>query len=81
MCDVELRGEPLSPEALRAVDVEGRAQADVARSLGIPLSSLRTWVQRGRAELRALFRRCCEIELDARGRVLSCEPKGSACAC
>lgn len=72
---------PSYAEALRAVDVEGRSQADVARALGIPLSSLRTRVQRARAELRAMVQRCCQIELDARGRVLSCEPRGSGCAC
>ena len=73
---------PLHRDAVRAVDLEGRAQADVARELGVPLSTLRTRVQRGRAELRALMRRCCEIELDVRGRVLACEPRGDGeCGC
>ncbi len=73
---------PAHAEALRAVDLEGRCQADVARELGVPLSTLRTRVQRARAELRALVLRCCAIELDVRGRVLACEPRDAAgCVC
>lgn len=73
---------PQHAEALRAVDLEGRRQADVARELGVPLSTLRTRVQRARAEMRALVTKCCSIELDARGRVLECEPRSvSDCAC
>ena len=72
---------PVHAEAVRAVDVEGKKQSEVARALGIPLSTLRTRVQRGREELRALVRRCCEIEVDARGGVLACEPRAGACGC
>lgn len=73
---------PAHAEAVRAVDVEGRSQAEVARALGVPLSTLRTRVQRGRAELRALVAEHCRIELDARGRVLACESKsGGVCGC
>jgi RNA polymerase sigma-70 factor (ECF subfamily) len=73
---------PRYRDALRAVDLEGESQADVARRLGVPLSTLRTWVQRGRAELRALLRACCQIDLDARGRVVACEPHPAGdCAC
>lgn len=72
---------PVYAEAVRAVDVEGRAQSEVARALGVPLSTLRTRVQRGRAELRALVRECCRIETDARGRVVECEPRASASGC
>lgn len=71
---------PHHRDAVRAVDVDGRAQSDVARELGIPLSTLRTRVQRGRRELRATLKRCCEIELDARGQVVSCEPRAGGCA-
>jgi RNA polymerase sigma-70 factor (ECF subfamily) len=72
---------PAHAEAVRAVDVDGRAQAEVARALGVPLSTLRTRVQRGRAELRERVRRCCEIDLDARGRVMRCEPRSDGDAC
>lgn len=72
---------PLHRDALRAVDLEGRAQAEVARELGLPLSTLRTRVQRGRAELRALLRACCEIDLDVRGRVVACAPRSQGDCC
>jgi len=73
---------PVYADAVRAVDVEGRSQAEVARALGVPLPTLRARVQRGRAALRALVATQCRIELDARGRVVACEARdGSACGC
>lgn len=72
----------LSPsyrQAVEEVDLRGRSQAEVARELGVPLSTLRTRVQRGRAELRRLLELCCEIETDARGKPTSCEPRTTAC--
>lgn len=72
---------PAYADAVRAVDVHGRKQSELARELGVPLSTVRTRVQRGRQELRALVRRCCEIELDARGRVLACDPRGGGECC
>jgi RNA polymerase sigma-70 factor (ECF subfamily) len=73
---------PASREALRAVDLEGRRQSEVARELGVPLSTLRARVQRARAEMRELLRDCCAIELDVRGRVVECEPKDTtSCVC
>jgi len=52
--------------------------------LGISLSGMKSRVQRGRAQLRALFEECCVIALDARGRPISCEPRGPrtpSCKC
>jgi RNA polymerase sigma-70 factor (ECF subfamily) len=54
--------------------------------LGVSLSGMKSRVQRGRVRLRALLEACCDIALDARGRVMSCErrPGGSApndCRC
>lgn len=72
---------PLYADALRAVDVQGLAQADVARAMGVPRSTLRTRVQRGRAELRERVRRCCAIELDRRGRVIACAPRQASDGC
>jgi RNA polymerase sigma-70 factor (ECF subfamily) len=79
---IELFLPALSPpyrQALEEVDLKGRSQAEVARELGLPLSTLRTRVQRGRAELRRLFELCCEIETDARGKPTSCEPRQHGC--
>lgn len=72
---------PAYRTAIEEVDLRGRSQAEVARELGVPLSTLRTRVQRGRTELRRLFDLCCEIETDARGKPTSCEPRMASCDC
>ena len=43
--------------------------------LGISLSAMKSRVQRGREQLREAFEDCCRIALDARGRVVACEPR------
>ena len=62
-------------EALTLTELEGRTQAEAAALLGISLSGMKSRVQRGRAQLRDAFEACCRIALDARGRVISCEPR------
>jgi RNA polymerase sigma-70 factor (ECF subfamily) len=62
-------------EALTLTELEGRTQAEAAALLGISLSGMKSRVQRGRAQLREAFEACCRIALDARGRVISCEPR------
>lgn len=68
-------------EALTLVELEGLTQQAAAELRGIPLSTMKTHVQRGRAKLRTLFEACCEIGVDARGRVVSCEPRQAPCEC
>lgn len=60
-------------EALTLTELEGLTQADAADALGLTLSGMKSRVQRGRVRLREAFEDCCEIALDARGRVISCE--------
>ena len=67
-------------QALRASELAGRSQTAAAAALGLPLPTLKAQVQRGRRRLREAFARCCTLELDARGHVMSIEP-GPACAC
>lgn len=62
---VELVPEPYR-EALRLTDLQDRRQTDVARELGIPLATLKSRVQRGRAHLREQLERCCTFEHDGR---------------
>ncbi len=69
---------------LEQVDAGGRSQADLARELGVPASTVKSRVQRARQRLRALLERCCEIELDARGAPIDARrrdrgPCGAAC--
>src|SRR5450432_269532 len=62
-------------EALTLTELEGATQKDAADMMGVSLSGMKSRVQRGREKLRALLEDCCEIALDARGRVIGCEPK------
>lgn len=62
-------------EALTLTEIEGMTQKDAATMLGISLSGMKSRVQRGRRLLRSALEDCCLIALDARGRVMSCEPR------
>jgi len=62
-------------EALTLVELDGLTQKQAAEMLGISLSGMKSRVQRGRVLLRKALEDCCHIALDARGRVLSCQPR------
>jgi RNA polymerase sigma-70 factor, ECF subfamily len=62
-------------EALTLVELEGLTQKQAAEMLGISLSGMKSRVQRGRVQLRKALEDCCHIALDARGRVVACEPR------
>lgn len=70
-------------EAITLTELEGLTQKAAAEMAGVSLSGMKSRVQRGRAMLLQKLRDCCAIELDARGRVMSCEPRKSPadCAC
>ena len=55
-------------EAITLVELEGRTAKEAADMVGISVSGMKSRVQRGRAQLRELFERCCEIAVDARGK-------------
>lgn len=76
---IETLPEPYR-EALRMTELQGLSQAEAARRLGISYSGLKSRVQRGRAKLRTLLQRCCDIELDAGGAVTSFRPRPTTCA-
>lgn len=52
-------------DLLRRIDLAGEPQTDLAASLGVPLSTLKSRVQRARTKLRSAFDACCAID---RGR-------------
>ena len=62
-------------EALTLTELEGTTQKDAAEMMGVSLSGMKSRVQRGREKLRKMLEDCCEIALDARGRVIGCEPR------
>lgn len=62
-------------EALTLTELEGLTQKDAAAMLGVSLPAMKSRVQRGRQQLREALEACCTIALDARGAVVSCEPR------
>lgn len=62
-------------EALTLTELEGLTQKQAAEMLGVSLSGMKSRVQRGRQQLRKALDDCCHIALDARGRIVSCEPR------
>jgi len=67
-------------EVLALTELEGLSQRAAAARLGLPLSTLKSRIQRGRDLLHADLLRCCEVELDARNRVTDFRPR-SPCGC
>lgn len=67
-------------EALALTEQQGVSQRDAATTLGLPYSTLKSRVQRGRDLLHADLLRCCDVELDARKRVTDFRPRGE-CGC
>jgi len=62
-------------EALHLTEIDGLTMSDAAEREGISPSGMKSRVQRGRRLLRELFEACCEIALDARGRVVEYTPR------
>ncbi|MBN8615396.1 MAG: sigma-70 family RNA polymerase sigma factor [Deltaproteobacteria bacterium] len=62
-------------EAVTLTELEGMTQREAAEMLGITLAAMKSRVLRGRALLRRSLEDCCHIALDARGRVVECEPR------
>ena len=58
---------------LRKVDLEGQSQIELAASLGVPLSTLKSRVQRARAKLRATLDVCCAFDLSHGGAPIAFE--------
>ena len=67
--------------AIELTELEGMSQVAAAERLGLSVPGAKSRVQRGRARLRAMLLRCCEIETDRRGRVIGFETRdGEGCA-
>ena len=65
-------------EALTLTELEGLTQAESAERLGVSWSGMKSRVQRGRVQLRAALEACCDIERDARGKVVGFERRPDA---
>jgi RNA polymerase sigma-70 factor, ECF subfamily len=61
-------------DLLRRVDLGGEAQTVMAAQLDIPLSTVKSRVQRARAKLRSAFEQCCSIDLSRSGAPIGLDP-------
>ncbi len=64
---------------LRAVDLDGRPQKDVAAEMGLAYSTLKSRVTAARAKLADQYRACCAMELGAKGEILEVTPRKKRC--
>ena len=64
---------------LRLVDLEGKSQKNYAQELGVSYSTLKSRVQKARAELKALFEDCCRYSLDKDGNIIDFKQKSGNC--
>jgi len=62
-------------EAITLTELEGLPQKEAAAMLGVSPSGMKSRVQRGRDRIRRMFEDCCELTVDARGRVIECTPR------
>ena len=73
---------PAYQEAVRIVDLEGVSHQEAARRAGVSLSGMKSRVQRGRQQLRAVLEACCRIDLDHRGSIAGYAARyPDACGC
>ncbi len=76
----------LAPEyrdALTLVELDGLTQQAAATTLGLSLSGMKSRVQRGRGQLKAMLHACCLIQLDGRRGVAEValrDPAANPCA-
>ncbi len=68
-------------DLLRAIDLEGRRQKDVAAELGLAYSTLKSRVQAARDKMAAQYRACCALELGARGEIIDFVQNQTGCGC
>ena len=67
--------------AIELTELQGLTQATAAERLGLSVPGAKSRVQRGRARLKEMLLRCCEIETDRRGRVVAFEVRdGGSCS-
>jgi RNA polymerase sigma-70 factor, ECF subfamily len=66
---------PAYREAVTLTDLEGVNQADAAARAGVSISGMKSRIQRGRKQLKAVLEDCCRIQLDRRGTIVAYDPR------
>lgn len=65
--------------AVRAVEIDGCSQVDIARANGLAISTVKSRVRRGRGLLKQMLLECCHIELGRRGGIVSYALREDCC--
>lgn len=66
-------------EAVTLAELDGLTQRQAAERLGLSLSGAKSRVQRGRRALKTMLEECCQIELDAGGRLTDYSVRDGSC--
>jgi RNA polymerase sigma-70 factor (ECF subfamily) len=66
---------PAYREAVTLADLEGINQTDAAARAGVSLSAMKSRIQRGRQQLKAVLEDCCRVQLDRRGTIVAYDPR------
>lgn len=66
-------------EAVFLADLEGLTQREAAERLGLSVSGTKSRVLRGRRALKTMLHDCCQIQLDASGRVTDYATRDGSC--
>lgn len=72
---------PLYQEAVARVELGNERQVDVARDLGLSISTLKSRVQRGRVQLKEALLACCEVSQGRSGEITDFQPRTRSCGC
>ena len=67
-------------EAVLLADLDGVTQREVAERLGLSVSGAKSRVQRGRQAIKAMLQDCCQLQIDAGGRLIGYELQPESCA-
>ena len=67
--------KPEDSSILAAVELEGISQMELAKTLGINYSALKSKIQRARNKLKAEILDCCTVELDKRNAPIDVRSK------
>jgi RNA polymerase sigma-70 factor (ECF subfamily) len=65
-------------DALKLTDLNGMGQREAAELKGISVSGMKSRVQRARNQLKEMILRCCQIELDRRGGIMTYSARPSS---
>ena len=58
-------------EAITLADLEGLNQAEAAARVGVSVSGMKSRIQRGRKQLKAVLEECCRVHVDRRGTIIA----------